>query len=130
MLRPAVTNCRGLRLRGKPISNDDSNQRFEPLFFSRMPPEVARSLTVEQISAIKRAFGAERWDGHRVNVRGTVWLPFRRWYFVFVAGPDRRRKRRRRPAGEAGTFRRVVSATATLVMLLLLGVVLISVFAA
>ena len=116
--------------RGRPISDDDFNARFERNFFSRVPLKVAQSFTDEQMSAIKQAFGAERWDGHRVDLRGVVPLPFRRWYFAFVAGPDRRAKRRPRAAGEAGAFGRVVSATVTIITLLLLLLVLIYAFTA
>ncbi len=82
------------------------------------------------MSAIKLAYGAERWDGHRVNLRGVVPLPFRRWYFAFVAGPDRRAKRRPRAAGEAGAFGRGVRATVTIFMVLLLLLVLVYAFTA
>ncbi len=89
---------------------------------------MARSFTDEQLSAIKQAFGAERRDGHRVDLRGVVPLPFRRWYFAFVAGPDRRGKRRPQAAGEASAFGRVVGATVTIIMMLLL--LLVPIYAA
>ncbi|MCH7889818.1 MAG: hypothetical protein IIA00_11165, partial [Proteobacteria bacterium] len=62
--------------------------------------------------------------------RGVAPLPFGRWYFAFVAGPDRRAKRRPLAAGEAGAVGRAVSATVTIIMLLLLLLVLIYVFIA
>ena len=128
---PAVSGRSGLFwFRGRPISDDDFNERFERKFFSRIRPEVAQSFTDEQMSAIKQAYGAERWDGHRVDLRGVVQLPFIRWYYAFVAGPDQRGKRRPRATGEAGAFGRVVSATVTILMLLLLLLVLIYAFTA
>ena len=99
---------------------------------------MAQGFTDEQMSAIKLAYGAERWDGHRIDLRGTMWLPFGRWYFTFVAGPDirffagrdRRAKRRPRAARQAGAFGRVIGATVTIIMVLLLLLVLTYAFTA
>ena len=70
------------------MDEDDFHDRFERAFNERIPRPVAASFTAEQLAAIKTAFGGERWDGHPVDMRGT--LPLLRWYFVIVAGHDRR----------------------------------------
>ena len=49
---------------------------------ARIPRQVASSFNPEQLAAIKTAFGGERWDGHPVELRGTI--PLLRWYFAFV----------------------------------------------
>ena len=92
--------------------DDGYHERFERMFFSRVPPEVARSFTDAQISAIKGVFGGERWDGHAVDFRGVIPFPFRKHYFVFVAGRDRRARRRPRTQPTAGRVVRLVVGTA------------------
>ncbi|MFQ5783240.1 MAG: 3-phosphoshikimate 1-carboxyvinyltransferase [Alphaproteobacteria bacterium] len=101
------------------------DERFARMFYARVPPALVNSFSEEQIAAIRDAFGAERWDRHPVDVRGTVPLPFRRWYFVFVAGPDKRSKKRKRKqaARERRPARRIFGAavsTFALIWLVLL----------
>lgn len=99
------------------------NDRFERTFFSRIPREVAESFTDEQLTAIKTVFGGETWDEHPVDVRGSVRMPFRRWYFVLIAGPDKRSPKRRRSSRRQRPIRRALGAattTITVVWLVLL----------
>lgn len=110
-------------------ARDDSfHERFERTFRSRVPPEVARSFTADQMAAIKSAFGGERWDGHAVDIRGTVPLPFKRYYFVLVAGPDRRGRRRARPLRRPPLLRRAVGATLSTVALVWLAILALYTF--
>ncbi len=69
-----------------------ADERFERMFLARIPRAVSQSYSDEQLTAIKTVFGAERWDHHRLDFRSTLWLPFRRWYFVFLARPKRRHR--------------------------------------
>ncbi|MFQ6007183.1 MAG: hypothetical protein ACE5OQ_16965, partial [Woeseia sp.] len=77
-----------------------ADERFERMFLARIPRAVAQSFSDEQLLAIKTVFGAERWDQHPVDLRGTLWLPFRRCYYVFLAGPERRLRARPRDRRE------------------------------
>lgn len=61
----------------------------------RLPDDLKESFTQEQLSALKIAFGARKWGQHPVDLRGT--LKFWRWryYFVFLAGRNKRDLSRR-----------------------------------
>nr|WP_232349049.1 3-phosphoshikimate 1-carboxyvinyltransferase [Neptunomonas qingdaonensis] len=56
---------------------------------------MKESFTQEQLAALKIAFGARKWGQHPVDLRGT--LKFWRWryYFVFLAGRNKRDLSRR-----------------------------------
>ncbi|MFP6743593.1 MAG: hypothetical protein VCB77_00200 [Alphaproteobacteria bacterium] len=69
------------------MADDKFHDRFERAFNARIPRHVAASFSAEQLAAVKTAFGGERWDGHLVDMRGTV--PLLRWIVVFIAGRDR-----------------------------------------
>jgi len=88
------------------MSDDHIEERFNRVFFERIPPAVAHSFTDEQIAAVRNAFAGERWDGHRFDFRGTLPLPGGRWYYVLVAGPDRRTAKRRRRKARHAPLRR------------------------
>ncbi len=75
------------------MSSVHADERSERMFPARIPRTVAQSYSDEQLTAIKTVFGAERWDHHRLDFRSTLWLPFRRWYFVFLARPQVQRVR-------------------------------------
>jgi hypothetical protein len=65
-------------------------------FFARVPPDVAMTFDDEQLTAIKRAFGARTPGSHTVDLRFSV--PFfgrRCFYVVFLVGRERRSSRRR-----------------------------------
>lgn len=108
------------------MSDNQFHDRFERTFNKRIPREVADSFTDQQRAAIRTAFGGENWDGHTVDLRGRI--PLVRWYFVFVAGPERRKKRRLglddRP--KSNILGRLFGALTMLVMLALLAVLLFS----
>lgn len=61
----------------------------------RLPDDLKESFTHEQLAALKIAFGARKWGQHPVDLRGT--LRFWRWryYFVFLAGRNKRDLSRR-----------------------------------
>ena len=111
------------------MSDSEFHDRFERAFNARIPREVANNFTPEQLAAIKTAFGGERWDGHPVDLRGTV--PLLRWYFVFIAGRDQRSKNRLRldDAPKPSLLGRIVGGLVLLVMLALPAVLLIAVMA-
>ncbi|WP_372739061.1 3-phosphoshikimate 1-carboxyvinyltransferase [Neptunomonas sp.] len=61
----------------------------------RLPDDLKESFTQEQLAALKIAFGARKWGQHSIDLRGT--LKFWRWryYFVFLAGRNKRDLSRR-----------------------------------
>ena len=109
------------------MAEDDFHDRFERAFNERIPRHVAASFTAEQLAAIKTAFGGERWDGHPVDMRGT--LPLLRWYVVFVAGRDRRGTSRLDldDSPRRSILGRIVGGAVAIIMLALLAFLLISV---
>lgn len=63
---------------------------------ARVPPDVADTFNDEQISALKRAFGGRAAGSHAVDLRFSVpFLRRRVFYFVILAGRERRSSRRR-----------------------------------
>jgi len=61
---------------------------------SRVPERVAVSFSEEQLLSLKEAMGAHRGHRHPFDVRGVVGVGRSRWYYVFLAGRDRRAHRR------------------------------------
>ncbi|MFO1154936.1 MAG: hypothetical protein U1E42_14950 [Rhodospirillales bacterium] len=65
-------------------------------FFARVPPDIAETFNDEQVNAIKRAFGSRSSGSHAVDLRFSVPFSRRRaFYFVLLAGKERRSSRRR-----------------------------------
>ena len=59
-------------------------------FFARIPEDTARSFSDTQLDAIKLAFGARTRCGHPVDIRFSIPFHVRRFYFVLLAGKERR----------------------------------------
>src|SRR5690606_14934 len=75
----------------------------------------------EQLHALKLAFGARRWSRHALDLRGTLPLWRYRYYFVLLAGRNKRDGARRDQ--ELGLAAKAMVATAFLAFCLLLGLV-------
>ena len=56
----------------------------------RMPKRIQDSFTEEQLANIKIATGARTWGNHAIDVRSTMKFFRYRYYYVFVAGRNRR----------------------------------------
>lgn len=56
----------------------------------RLPPDLRESFTIEQLDALKIAFGARRWGKHPVDLRGTLNLLGWRYYYVLLIGRNKR----------------------------------------
>ena len=56
----------------------------------RMPKRIQDSFTEEQLANIKIAIGARTWGNHAIDVRSTMKFFRYRYYYVFVAGRNRR----------------------------------------
>ena len=56
----------------------------------KMPKKVASSFNEEQLSHLRNAIGAREWGKHKLDVRGTVKFFKWRYYYVILAGRNRR----------------------------------------
>lgn len=56
----------------------------------KMPNKVAKSFNEEQLSHLRNAIGAREWGKHKLDVRGTVKFFKWRYYYVILAGRNRR----------------------------------------
>ncbi|MDE3273715.1 3-phosphoshikimate 1-carboxyvinyltransferase [Pseudoalteromonas sp. G4] len=57
---------------------------------SRMPESVQHSFTEEQLANLRIALGARSWGKHKIDFRSTISFFSYRYYYVFVAGRNRR----------------------------------------
>ena len=70
-----------------------SNLQNDPAIRSlleRMPKNIQATFTDEQLAHLKIAIGARQWGNHAVDCRGVVKLFKYRYYYVFLAGRNRR----------------------------------------
>ncbi|NWL16067.1 3-phosphoshikimate 1-carboxyvinyltransferase [Pseudoalteromonas sp. Scap03] len=70
-----------------------SNLQNDPAIRSlleRMPKSIQTTFTDEQLAHLKIAIGARQWGNHAVDCRGVVKLFKYRYYYVFLAGRNRR----------------------------------------
>lgn len=56
----------------------------------KMPKKIADSFDEEQLSHLRNAIGAREWGRHKVDLRGTVKVFKWRYYYVILAGRNRR----------------------------------------
>ncbi len=61
-----------------------------------MPEEVASSFTELQIEMIEHTLEGGKWPDHPVDVRLSIPVLWRRFYFLLLAGPERRSAERRK----------------------------------
>lgn len=62
----------------------------------RLPAHILGGLSVEQRTAIAAASGDWKTGTHRVNLRLSLPLLPKRWYFTVLGGPERRTAARRK----------------------------------
>ncbi|XQF93627.1 3-phosphoshikimate 1-carboxyvinyltransferase [Pseudoalteromonas espejiana] len=70
-----------------------SNIKKDPAIRSllnRMPESVQNSFTEEQLVHLKIAIGARQWGRHAIDFRGVVKFFKYRYYYVLLAGRNRR----------------------------------------
>jgi len=70
-----------------------SNLQQDPAIRSlleRMPKSIQTTFTDEQLAHLKIAIGARQWGNHAVDCRGVVKFFKYRYYYVFLAGRNRR----------------------------------------
>jgi len=67
-----------------------SKESFLNHYFKRLNPAVAASFTPEQRDAIMIMFGAREIANHSIEVRRSIPFGRRRFYLLFLMGPERR----------------------------------------
>lgn len=79
------------------LENDNKTIRAElrndptlKSLLERMPDEVKESFTEVQLSNLKIALAARSWGKHAIDFRSTVSFFSHRYYYVFLAGRNRR----------------------------------------
>lgn len=73
----------------------DSSEIFADFTMSRIDRLVRDTMTTQQLNAVRDALIANTpYKKHTVDLRGVVSFFFARYYFVFMAGRDRRYKTR------------------------------------
>jgi len=81
------------------IDGRESKPSGDDLFFNKLdtmlPQDVARSFNDVQRKAIATAFGTRRWRDHTIDFRWLIPLFGRNYYFVALAGGERRSAARR-----------------------------------
>jgi len=73
--------------------------RQDPLIvklMEQMPDYLQGTFSDEQLIALKESLSDEKWSSHAVDLRDSFGLFNWRYYFVLVAGRDRRRNPQRR----------------------------------
>ena len=79
----------------KQKKQNDSNKIFADFTMSRIDRLVRDTMTPQQLNAVRDALVANApYSRHSVDFRGAISLFFARYYFVFLAGRDRRYKTR------------------------------------
>ncbi len=69
---------------------------FRRRLLESMPEEVASSFTELQLETIEHVLEGGKWRAHPVDVRLSIPVLRRRFYFVLLAGPERRSAERRK----------------------------------
>jgi hypothetical protein len=74
--------------------NEEKNEYIVKRMLARIPPEILSTFTDEQLAELKKVFIERANQSAAVNIR--VSLPFfqRRFYFVCLAGKERRSRQR------------------------------------
>lgn len=75
---------------GSVVTSTAARDPFIDHYFRRIDPQIAASFTTEQREAIKSMFGARGIAKHSVEIRRSVPVGRRRYYFVLLLGPERR----------------------------------------
>jgi len=70
--------------------NDITQDPVISRLLEKMPKKVAESFNEEQLSHLRNAIGAREWGKHKLDIRGTVKFFRWRYYYVVLAGRNRR----------------------------------------
>ncbi len=65
-------------------------EKFTWRLLSRLPMNIGFSFTLEQLEALRTAFGTRFEGRHALDLRSRLYLPWSRYYLVVQCGRDRR----------------------------------------
>ncbi len=85
-----------VNIRGVSVNKIAGYPTFRRRLLADMPEDVANSFTEFQLTMIEHALDGGCWREHLVDIRLSIPLLWRRFYFVILAGPERRSRERRR----------------------------------
>jgi len=100
-----------------------SNLQQDPAIRSlleRMPKNIQTTFTDEQLAYLKIAIGARQWGNHAVDCRGVVKFFKYRYYYVFLAGRNRRELSAKEQKVARFSQALILSIAATFIILLTL----------
>ena len=75
-----------------------ADHHFVRKFAGSMPAHIAVTFSDAQLRAIIRIYGVHRWCRHAIDIRFTLPVLAHTYYFVFLAGIDKRPRSRNRAA--------------------------------
>jgi len=78
--------------------NERSSVKQDPVIdkiLSKMPENIANTFTDDQLTAMKTVFGARKWAKHPVDIRGVISIWSFRYYYVVLAGKEKRQLTRK-----------------------------------
>lgn len=90
------------------LKTDLSERERNRFITERLPAHLRSSFTDEQLSALRQAFTLIGRSPHRIDCRMSIPFPIRSFYFVLLAGPERRSKERVAAAQRAFLIRAIV----------------------
>jgi hypothetical protein len=73
-----------------------ADHHFVRKFAASMPAHIAETFSDAQLRAIIRAYGVRSWGRHAIDIRFALPVLTRTYYFVFLAGIDKRPRSRNR----------------------------------
>jgi hypothetical protein len=68
----------------------EPQRAFIRRFLARISPDIARSFSAAQLTAVQQAFGLRYSVQHHIDIRRRLRLPFGNFYLVILAGRDYR----------------------------------------
>ena len=87
-----------------------ADHHFVRKFAASMPSHIAETFSDAQLRAIIRAYGVRSWGKHAIDIRFALPVLARTYYFVLLAGIDKRPRSRNRaerhshPLATVGNF--------------------------
>lgn len=109
----------------EPDSTASAKSRdHDPFVFGlkqRLPEELRESFTAEQLEGLRTAFATRSWARHKLDLRGTFNIWRTQYYFVLVAGRNKRNLTRAQQ--RLSMAAKAVAITLFLLFSLLLGLV-------
>ncbi len=93
---------------------------FRRRLLANMPEEAATSFTDLQLAMIEHALDSGRWQIHPLDIRFSIPFFWRQFYFVFLAGPERRSPERRRDERISRPIKAVANSVVFALFLMLL----------